>query len=86
MELVPLPLVCAVAARLAEAVLRDERAVLPLAAYSDRYETTLSLISVVGAEGAVNTYEPAMLDDERQAFEASAAALRKAKGRILPAG
>jgi len=34
----------------------------------------------------VNTYEPAMLDEERQAFEASAAALRKAEGRILPAG
>jgi L-lactate dehydrogenase len=76
----------AVSARLAEAVLRDERAVLPVAAYSDRYETTLSLVSVVGAAGVVKMYEPAMLDEERQALRASAGALRKAKSRILPAG
>jgi L-lactate dehydrogenase len=76
----------AVSARLAEVVLRDERAVLPVAAYSDRYETTLSLISVVGADGVVNMYEPPMLDEEKQALEASASALREAKSRILPPG
>jgi L-lactate dehydrogenase len=76
----------AVSARLAEAVLRDERAVLPVAAYSDRYETTLSLVSVVGAAGVVKMYEPPMSDEERRALEASANALRKAKSRILSAG
>ena len=74
-----------VSARLAEAVLRDECAVLPVAAYSDRYDTTLSLISVVGAGGVVKMYEPPMLDKERAALEASAEALRVAKSRILPA-
>jgi L-lactate dehydrogenase len=76
----------AVSARLAEAVLRDECAVLPVAAYSDRYDTTLSLISVVGAGGVVKMYEPPMSDEERRALEASAEALHKAKRRILPAG
>jgi L-lactate dehydrogenase len=76
----------AVSARLAEAVLRDERAVLPVAAYSERYGTTLSLVSVVGAAGVVRMYEPPMLDEERQALEASAEALRKARGRILATG
>jgi L-lactate dehydrogenase len=75
----------AVSARLAEAVLRDECAVLPVAAYSDRYDTTLSLVSVVGAGGVVKMYEPPMSEDERRGLEASAEALRKAKNRILPA-
>jgi L-lactate dehydrogenase len=75
----------AVSARLAEAVLRDECAVLPVAAYSERYDTTLSLVSVVGAAGVVKMYEPSMLDEERRALEASAEALREAKSRILPA-
>ena len=75
----------AVSARLAEAVLRDERAVLPVAAYSERYGTTLSLVSVVGATGVVKMYEPAMSDGERQAVEASAEALRTARSRVLTA-
>ena len=75
----------AVSARLAEAVLRDERAVLPVAAYNQRYGTTLSLISVVGATGVVKMYEPPMSDRERRSLEASAEALRKAKDRVLAA-
>jgi L-lactate dehydrogenase len=75
----------AVSARLAEAVLRDECAVLPVAAYNGRYDTTLSLVSVVGAGGVVKMYEPPMSDAERRGLEASAEALRKAKSRILPA-
>jgi L-lactate dehydrogenase len=75
----------AVSARLAEAVLRDECAVLPVAAYNQRYGTTLSLISVVGATGVVKMYEPPMSDRERRSLEASAEALRKAKDRVLAA-
>ncbi len=74
----------AVSARLAEAVLRDERAVLPVAAYNERYDTTLSLISVVGAGGVLQMFEPPLSEEERHALEASAEALRKAKGRVLP--
>jgi L-lactate dehydrogenase len=73
----------AVSARLAEAVLRDERAVLPVAAYSPRYEVTLSLVSVLGAGGVQQFHEPAMTSDERAALERSAAALRQAARRVL---
>ena len=76
----------AVSARLAEAVLRDERAVLPVAAYSPRYQVTLSLVSVLGAGGVQQQYEPAMTSDERAALERSAAALRQAAARILGTG
>ena len=40
-----------VSARIAEAVLRNERAVLPISAYNAEYGVTLSLPSVVGREG-----------------------------------
>jgi L-lactate dehydrogenase len=73
----------AVSARLAEAVLRDERAVLPVAAYSPRCEVTLSLVSVLGAGGVQQLHEPAMTSDERAALERSAAALRQAARRVL---
>jgi L-lactate dehydrogenase len=68
----------AVCARLAEAVLRDERAVLPVAAYHPGYDVTLSLVSVVGANGVERMYEPAMTAEERTALERSAATLRAA--------
>ena len=68
----------AVSARLAEAVLRDERAVLPVAAYDPQYDVTLSLPSVVGADGVLRTYEPAMTPEERAALDRSAATLRAA--------
>jgi L-lactate dehydrogenase len=73
----------AVSARLAEAVLRDERAVLPVAGYAPRYEVTLSLVSVLGAGGVQQMHEPAMTSDERAALERSAAALRQAARRVL---
>jgi L-lactate dehydrogenase len=73
----------AVSARLAEAVLRNERAVLPVAAYCPRYGVTLSLVSVLGADGVERMYEPCMTADERAALERSAAALREARRRAL---
>jgi L-lactate dehydrogenase len=76
----------AVSARLAEAVLRDVRAVLPVAAYSPRYDVTLSLVSVLGAGGVQQMHEPAMTSDERAALERSATALRQAAGRVLGTG
>ena len=76
----------AVSARLAEAVLRDERAVLPVAAYSPRYDVTLSLVSVLGAGGVQQMHDPAMTSQERAALERSAAALRQAASRVVGAG
>jgi L-lactate dehydrogenase len=76
----------AVSARLAEAVLRDERAVLPVAAYAPRYDVTLSLVSVLGAGGVQQMHEPAMSTDERRGLERSVTALREAARRVLEAG
>ena len=42
-----------VAARIAEAVLRDERIVIPIGSYNSRYLTTLSMPSVVGRGGVL---------------------------------
>src|SRR5918992_993360 len=65
-------------ARITEAILRDERVVLPVAAYRERYGTTIALPTVVGREGAAGELEPSMSEDERRAFESSAATLREA--------
>jgi malate/lactate dehydrogenase len=51
-----------VSARIAEAVLRDERAVLPVGVYTADYGVTLSLPAIVGREGANRILEPAMSD------------------------
>jgi L-lactate dehydrogenase len=74
-----------VSARIAEAVLRDERAVLPVGAFNADYGVTLSLPGIVGGEGVSRIFEPAMSDEERQALHASAQVLRKAVQRASTA-
>jgi L-lactate dehydrogenase len=74
-----------VAARIAEIVLRDERAVLPIGSYNDRFGVTLSLPSIVGRTGVVRSFDPEMSSDERQALIRSAASLKKSEDRILSA-
>lgn len=71
-----------VCARIAEIVLRDERAVIPIGSFNPRYGVTLSLPTSLGREGAVEIREPAMSDDERQGLQRSAAALKEAVSRI----
>jgi L-lactate dehydrogenase len=71
-----------VCARIAEAVLRDERAVLPIGAYNAGYGVTLSLPSVVGREGVSRIFQPAMSDEERRSLAQSAEVLRQALQRI----
>jgi len=73
----------AVSARLAEAVLRDEHAVLPAAGYATQYGVTLSLVSVLGAGGVQQMWEPAMNADERAALKRSVETLREAALRAL---
>ena len=55
-----------VSTRIAEAVLRDEQAVLPVGVYNAKYGVTLSLPCVVGKDGAGQVLEPAMTNEERQ--------------------
>jgi L-lactate dehydrogenase len=70
-----------VAARIAEMVLRDERAVIPIGSYNGRFGVTVSLPSVVGRGGVIRSFEPEMSQEERRALELSAAQLRKAENR-----
>jgi L-lactate dehydrogenase len=71
-----------VSARIAEIVLRDERAVIPIGSYNPRYGVTLSLPSVLGREGVVQVLEPELSEKERQALQRSADTLKAATARI----
>jgi len=71
-----------VAARIAEIVLRDERAVLPIGSYNKRFGVTLSLPSIVGRSGVVRILEPEMSPEETEALQKGAANLRKSEDRI----
>jgi L-lactate dehydrogenase len=68
----------AVCARITEAVLRDERAVLPVATHRKRYGVTVALPTLLARGGAVADLEPAMSGEERDAFERSIETLRDA--------
>jgi len=72
-----------VAARVAEVVLRDERAVFPVGSFNAAYGVALSLPSVVGRQGVVETFLPEMSDDETRALDRSAETLRVAVGKYL---
>ena len=65
-------------------VLREERAVIPIGSYSHRFGVTLSLPSIVGRGGVVQTFEPEMSREERQALESSAASLKISESRTDP--
>jgi L-lactate dehydrogenase len=69
-------------ARIAEALLRDEQAVMPVGSYNPTYGTTLSLPSVLGRTGVTRVLEPEMSEEERQGLQRSAARLREAVARL----
>ncbi len=69
-------------ARIVEAILRDEHAVIPVGSFNPTYGTTLSLPSVLGRTGVTRVLEPEMSEDERQGLERSAARLREAVARL----
>src|SRR3989440_3471435 len=71
-----------VSARIAEMVLRDERAVVPIGSFQEKFGVTLSLPSIVGREGVREVLEPELSADERAGLEKSAETLRKALDRV----
>ena len=78
-----------VCARIAEMVLRDERAVVPIASHVARFGVTLSLPTVMGRSGALRVLTPALSPEEEQGLQASAEALRRARvdgGEAQPPG
>jgi L-lactate dehydrogenase len=68
-----------VCARVAEIVLRDERAVIPVGSFNPAYGVTLSLPSIVGRAGVDRILEPSMSEEEKQGLQRSAETLRSAK-------
>jgi len=65
-----------VSARIVEAVLRDERVVIPVGSYYATYGVTLSMPSVVGRAGVLRILQPSMSEEEHQALQRSAERLR----------
>jgi L-lactate dehydrogenase len=71
-----------VCARIAEIVLRDERAVVPIGVYNSNLGVTLSLPSVVGREGCLQVLAPSLSDDERIGLKKGVETLHKAQERV----
>jgi L-lactate dehydrogenase len=71
-----------VCARIAEIVLRDERAVVPIGVYNSQLGVTLSLPSIVGRKGCLKIFDPALSNDERIGLERCVETLREAQERI----
>jgi L-lactate dehydrogenase len=72
-----------VSARMAEIVLRDERAVIPVGCFNQKYGATISLPSILGRGGVVQILEPEMSEDELSALRRSAETLKRAASRAL---
>jgi L-lactate dehydrogenase len=70
-----------VSARIAEIVIRDERAVVPIGSFNRKFGVTLSLPSVIGRDGVIEVLEPDMSNEERLALERSAGGLKQALNR-----
>jgi L-lactate dehydrogenase len=67
-----------ISARIAEMVLRDERAVIPIGSFQKRFGVTLSLPSIVGRNGVETVLEPDLSDEEREGLRKSAETLKSA--------
>jgi L-lactate dehydrogenase len=72
-----------VAGRIAEVILRDERAVIPVGSTNNRYGTTLSLPSVVGGKGVEHIMWPSMSPTELSGLERCADRLRSITAQYL---
>ncbi len=71
-----------VSARIAEMVLNDEHAVIPIGSLQERFGVTLSLPSVVGRRGVIEVLEPAMSEEERRGLEKCAQTLQAAMASL----
>lgn len=72
-----------VSARIAEIVLNDERAVIPIGSFQKQFGVTLSLPSVVRARGVDAVLFPNMSDEEREGLQRSADALKTALQGVI---
>jgi L-lactate dehydrogenase len=72
-----------VSVRIAEMVLRDECAAIPIGSYQQTFGVTLSLPSVVGRTGVVAVLQPDLAPEERSGLEKSAQTLRAALQTVV---
>src|SRR5674476_348320 len=66
-----------VSARIAEMVLSDERAVIPIGSFQKQFGVTLSLPSVVGRSGVRQVLKPDLSEEEREGLKKSVDSLKK---------
>jgi L-lactate dehydrogenase len=71
-----------VSARIAEAVLRDEKVVLPVSSPQEAFGVSVSLPSVIGAAGVERVLMPQMSRQEEAALRASAQHIADAAARL----
>jgi L-lactate dehydrogenase len=71
-----------VAVRIAEMICNDERAVIPVGSFQEKFSVTLSLPSVIGRGGLIEVLEPEMSEEERIGLQNSAGLLKAALERI----
>ena len=71
-----------VSARIAEIVVRDERAVVPIGVFNPKFGVTLSIPGILGRNGVSRILEPAMSQEELQGLQRSADTLKAASKRI----
>jgi L-lactate dehydrogenase len=71
-----------VSARIAEMVLRDEQAAIPVGSYQRVFGVTLSLPSVVGRVGVVAVLQPDLTPEEQSGLQQSAQNLKNALASI----
>jgi L-lactate dehydrogenase len=71
-----------VSARIAEIIVRDENAVLPIGSWNPDHGVTLSVPSVVGRAGVIRRLAPDLSGAEQQALQKSAETLRAAVARL----
>jgi L-lactate dehydrogenase len=67
-----------VSARIAEMVLRDKRAEIPVGSYQRAFGVTLSMPSIVGRVGVVAVLQPNLTPEERSGLQRSAQSLKSA--------
>jgi L-lactate dehydrogenase len=71
-----------VSARIAEAVLRDEKIILPVSSFQKTFGVSLSLPSVIGTAGVERVLMPEMTQQETEALLASAQHIADASARL----
>ena len=71
-----------VSARIAEMILRDEHAVMPIGSLQKDFGVTLSLPSVIGRGGVIEVLQPEMSVGEREGLQKSANMMTDALDRV----